>query len=203
MISSMSARGEHRRLPLLWGLALATLIVAGCGGKAERIDVDEDLGLTTGVGSQDFRSVCYQMTQSLVQLPQVQRADNPPKIAFTEVKNNSDELMDMDDFLYKMRTELIKNAQGKLLFLDRDIAQAMMEEKLLKESGEMSGSTGKMMGADYFLSGRVESISGARGREQTKYMRFSFRLSQASTGAIIWEDDYEMKKYQKAGIYDR
>jgi PBP1b-binding outer membrane lipoprotein LpoB len=193
-----------------WCVALTVLAVAGmmmvggCGEDSQRIDVDsEDLSLTAGVSSKDFRTVCYQMSQSLIRLPQIQKAHTPPKIAFTKVTNNSDELLDTDDFLYKMRTELIKNSQGKMLFLDRDMTKQLMDEQMLKDAGERTGHGGTLMGADYFLAGRIESIRHARGRETTNYMRFSFRLTQASTGAIVWEDDYEMKTYHKSGVYDR
>jgi len=196
-------RGSSVRAGLVAAL-LSMGGIAGCG-RTERIDVDaEDDTITMGISSKDFRTVSSEMTQSLIRLPQIQSAPTSPRIAFTEVVNNSDELFSTDDFLYKMRTELIKNAQGKMVFLDRDILRKVMDEKSLKEGGVYSGTDRKLiLGADYFLSGRVESIRKARGSESTVYMRFSFRLTDASTSAIVWEDDYEMKKYHKAGTYDR
>ena len=101
-----------------------------------------------------------------------------------------------------MRTELLNNSQGKIEFLDHELARQIMDEKDLKISG--MGSAGKpMLGADYFLAGTIAGIRRSRGRESTSYMRFAFRLTDASTSAIVWEQDYEMKFYQKSGIYDR
>jgi TolB-like protein len=34
-------------------------------------------------------------------------------------------------------------------------------------------------------------------------MRLSVRLTDASSSAILWEDDYELKKLVRAGVYDR
>jgi len=84
----------------------------------------------------------------------------------------------------------------------RDTARQSMDERDIRISG--TGNAGKpMLGADYFLAGTITGIRRSRGRESTSYMRFAFRLTDADTSAIVWEQDYEMKFYQKSGIYDR
>jgi len=197
-----------RRAVVFVGLILGAAglaMTSGCPGKTARMDVDsEDDALLGTMGSKDFRSICFEMAQSLVRLPQVQQAKNPPTIAFTDVVNNSDELFETDDLLYKIRKELVKNCGGKLVFLDRDIIEQIRKETRDKERGTVTSSGNKpLYGADYFLSGRVESIRRTRGRTTTSYMRFSFRLTDASSSAIIWEDDYEVKKLHVRGVYDR
>ena len=181
------------------------VMVCGCAGQTARMDVDsEDDALVGALGSKDFRSVCFEMAQSLVQLPQIQRASSPPTLALTEMVNNSDELLDSDAILYKMRTELIKNCAGKITFLDRDMTDQIKTEQRDKRLGKVTASGDRpRYGADYFLAGRIESIRQTRGRRQTQYMRLSVRLTDAATSAIVWENDYEMKKLVRAGVYDR
>jgi len=183
--------------------ALAAL--GGCAGQTARMDLDsEDDALLGAMSSKDFRAACFQMAQSLIRLPQIQNAANPPTLAFTEVVNASDELFSTDDLLYKIRTELIKNCGGKILFLDRDIIDQIRTERRDKDLGKVTTSGSKpVYGADLFMSGRVESIRRSRGREQTQYMRLSVRLTDASSSAILWENDYELKKLVRAGVYDR
>ncbi|HPS53597.1 MAG TPA: CsgG/HfaB family protein, partial [Phycisphaerae bacterium] len=157
-----------------------------------------------GLSSKDFRGVCFKMTQSLITLPQIQNAQRPPKIAFAKVTNKSDEIIDTQGFLEKMRTELIKNSNGKVVFIDRENIGQIMDERDMKDAGQFTGeTTKKMLGADYLLAGTITGITSARGRKSTNYMRLAFRLTDANTGVIIWEDDYEMKYYHKAGLYDR
>jgi PBP1b-binding outer membrane lipoprotein LpoB len=184
---------------------LACLAAAGCAGRTARMDPDsEDDAVRGALGSKDFRSACFEMAQSMVQLPQIQRAAKPPTIAFVEMENRSDELFDADSLLYKMRTELIKNSGGKMMFLDRDIIDKIRQERLDKDRGRVTTSSDKpVFGADYFLAGRVESIRRTRGRVETKYMRISVRLTDAHSSAIVWENDYEIKKLALAGVYDR
>lgn len=190
------------------GLVLATaclLAACGCAGQTARMDLDsEDDALLGAMSSKDFRSACFQMAQSLIRLPQIQRASSPPTVAFTEVINNSDELLDTDALLYKIRTELIKNCGGKITFLDRDIIDQIRAERRDKDLGKVTASSDRpVYGADFFLSGRVESIRRTRGRRQTQYMRLSVRLTDTASSAIIWEDDYELKKLVVRGTYDR
>jgi PBP1b-binding outer membrane lipoprotein LpoB len=195
--------GQHLCLA---GILAGTLVLAwGCGPRTGRMDPDsEDDALIGAIGSKDFRSVCYQMAQSLVRIPQIQNAANPPTIAFTSVVNASDELFSTDDFLYKMRTELVKHTGGKMVFLDRDVLTEIQAEERAKQRGKVTRSDSKpLYGADFFLAGRVESIRRTRGRHETMYMRLSFRLTDAASSAIVWEDDYEVKKYRQAGVYDR
>jgi PBP1b-binding outer membrane lipoprotein LpoB len=188
------------------GLMLSALAaLGGCAGQTARMDLDsEDDALLGAMSSKDFRAACFQMAQSLIRLPQIQNAANPPTLAFTEVVNASDELFSTDDLLYKIRTELIKNCGGKILFLDRDIIDQIRAERRDKDLGKVTTSSGKpVYGADLFMSGRVESIRRSRGRTQTQYMRLSVRLTDASSSAILWENDYELKKLVRAGVYDR
>ncbi len=177
-------------------------MAAGCG-ESKKVDVDTDMMLG-GLSSQDFRSVCFTMSQSLVRLPRIQKAASPPRVAFARVTNKSNEIIDTRSFLEKMRTELIKNAGGKIVFLERQNLKQIMDEqdmKLMSGAGAAGGT--KPFGADYLLAGTITGITRARGRESTSYMRLAFRLTGTGTGVIIWEDDYEMKYYRKAGVYDR
>lgn len=193
-------------VPIGLVLAAACLLAAcGCAGQTARMDLDsEDDALLGAMSSKDFRSTCFQMAQSLIRVPQIQRASSPPTVAFTEVINNSDELLDTDALLYKIRTELIKNCGGKITFLDRDIIDQIRTERRDKDLGKVTSSSDRpVYGADFFLSGRVESIRRTRGRRQTQYMRLSVRLTDTASSAIIWEDDYELKKLVVRGAYDR
>jgi len=202
--SGSFGRRAATRAELVLALALAAVVV-GCSGQTARMDLDsEDDALLGGIGSKDFRSACFEMAQSMVRLPQIQNAAKPPTIAFVDMVNNSDEILNADDLLYKMRTELIKNSGGKMVFLDRDIIEQIRTERRDKQRGKVTSSGGKALyGADFFLAGRVESIRRTRGRRQTKYMRISVRLTDASSSAIIWENDYELKKMVVRGVYDR
>jgi PBP1b-binding outer membrane lipoprotein LpoB len=189
------------------GLTVLSLCWAsGCTGKTKRMDLDQgsDADFGTGVNSQDFRSISQRMARSMVQLPQIQNAKTPPKVAFSQVINNSNDLIDGDAFLRKMRTELIKNSEGRIVFLDRAIIDEVERENRDKDRGRRTTAGNQTpLGADFFLTGTIDSIDKVAGGGRTTYMRLSFRLTDASNSAVVWEDEYEMKKHSTTGIMRR
>ena len=203
----MAGYGQRRTVlgMTVLAAALCAAIMAGCSGRTARMDVDsEDDALGGAIGSKDFRGVCFEMAQSMVRLPQIQNASSPPTIAFFEMVNNSDELVNAEDVLYKIRTELIKNSGGKMMFLDRDAIEKIKTERRDKDRGKVTSSSNKALyGADYFMAGRIEGIRRTRGRTETEYIRIAVRLTDAASSAIVWENDYEFKKLFLRGVYDR
>lgn len=162
------------------------------------------LTLGAGLTSQDFRSIAQRMARSMIVLPQIQNAQTPPKVAFVTVANNSDDYIEGNSFLRKMRTELIKNCEGKIVFLDREIISNVDSENRDKMRGRRTASGEQIpLGADFFLTGTIDSIERVAGKGRTMYLRLSFRLTDAGNSAVVWEDEYEIKKHTTAAYMYR
>ncbi len=191
-------------LPALCGAAV--ILATACTGQTKRVDPDalteEEVG--TGLTSQDFRSVCERMARSLVRIPQIQNSSTPPKVALTEVVNNTNDYIDGNEFTHKMRTLLIKNCEGRVTFLDRALTDQIEKENRDKRRGKItSAGQEDRYGSDFFLTGRIASIDRVAGKGMTSYYRLSFRLTDAASSAIVWEDEYEIKKASTVGIMYR
>ncbi len=185
-------------------LAMGTTIVAsllGCTGETKRVEVGRELvSDPTSISVQDFETIGQKMARSMITLPQIQKASSPPTVAFLSVENRSNDYIDKKAFLEKMRTLMLKNANGKLVFLDRHHLDSLKKEQDAKDMGELTSSRNtQFLGADYFLTGVISSINSAGGSEKTIFRRYSFRLTDAHTSAIIWEDEYETQIYHKRG----
>jgi len=182
-------------------LLLVVGLIAGCTSSTRRVEVGKELVTDpTSISVQDFETIAQKMTRSMISLPQIQKAGEPPTIAFLSVENRSNDYIDKKAFLEKMRTLLIRHSGGKMVFLDRHHLEALNAEKDAKESGELTASReSQMLGADFFLTGLISSINSAGGSEKTIFRRYAFRLTDASNSAIIWEDDYEVQIYHKRG----
>ncbi len=101
----------------------------GCATYS-RIGVDESGGIRdTFTESQDLRTIAEKMARSIIQVKAISMAKSPPRIAFLEMKNNSNELIDTDMFLEKIRTLLVKYAEGKVYFLDREKVKEIIKER--------------------------------------------------------------------------
>ena len=183
-------------------LLLSLVVVSGCMDTTRRTEVGrEQVADPTSTNIQDFETIAQRMSRSMIQLPQIQKASDPPTIAFISVTNRSNDYVDKNAFLEKMRTLLIKHSGGRVVFLDREHLDKLKEEKIAKESGELTTSReSKFYGADYFLTGVISSINAAGGSEKTIFRRYAFRLTDAHTDAIIWEDEYETQTYHERGM---
>jgi len=178
-------------------------LMACAVGKTARVDIDSDDFDSTETSSKDLQTVAQNMSRAILGLQQVQSSTTPPRIAFADVVNETNEIINQNLFIEKMRTLLLKNAQGRLVFLDRGLSQQIFQEREMKGSGMYSGQPqGMVSGADYFLTGKLSSIDKVSGSKRSTYTRYAFRLTDANTSVIIWEDDYETKKMGSAGVYD-
>jgi uncharacterized protein (TIGR02722 family) len=187
-------------------LALSlSAFLAGCVASTNRVDVSTDEPFSdTETSSKDLLTVAQQMAASLIQLPQIQNAKNPPRIAFADVKNETTEIINKNLFIEKMRTNLMKHAAGRMTFLDRDMSEQITSERSQKRSGQISNAgLRQKLGADFFLTGKIASIDKQSGGKRSTYTRYAFRLTDTESTAIVWEDDYEVKKVGSAATWDR
>lgn len=182
------------------------LIAGGCASVPQTIrvspDTEADISDTT-TDSRDLRTVCRTMAESITVLPQVKSAATAPRVAFLSVENRTNSYLDTVTFLEKIRTDLIKFATGKIVFLDRKHSEAILREREAKRSKELAGTKlADRLGADYFLTGVISSIDKQVKRVRSTYTRYAFRLVDAESEAIIWEDDFEVKKISGTAVWN-
>lgn len=164
-------------------------------------DEDDNLG-GTGIESTDIRTVARKMAVSILEVPEITKAQGgAPKIALLPVKNSTRFLINSDIFTKKIRIQLNENAQGKLRFLARDRIEDIMQERQRKRDNLVGASKeADMMGVDYYLTGELMGISKAAGGDRSDYVSMSFQLVDAETSEIIWENEYEVKRVGEAGV---
>jgi len=195
-------------------LVLSTILLSSCAtqdsvvhtlsGTVRRIDPDTTMITDVTADSQDLRTICQRMARSLINLRQISNAVSSPRIAFLEMVNRTTEDIDSYNLLDSIRTQLIKNSDGRVIFVDRERITAIMNERQMKRAGTVGSSGPKVLsGVDYFLTGRAYSEMKALSGMREAYYRFSFRLTDAENGDIIWEDEYEFKKAGRLGFMNR
>jgi len=197
--------GDRRSaFSFLVAVALLSLAIAGCTGTVTRRPVDDEVIKTTDATEVDMRTMCERMARSLIELPQIARAKNPPMIAFLEMQNRTLQDVDSYNLLSSIRKKLIQHSGGKFVFLDREAIEELKKERRMKRTGQVTSSgEDNLRGVDFFLSGRAYSTERRRKGVREVYHRYSFRLTHAETSAIVWEDDYEFKKAAEEGFSRR
>jgi PBP1b-binding outer membrane lipoprotein LpoB len=186
--------------------------VAGClcGCASSGVKYPSGVGVTnmrpdeqgfvagTGVESQDLVAVTDKMARSILSIPQITRAQGTPRIVLDPVVNNTRFPINKDMFLTRIRVQLNSKAQGKVIFLGRENMAALEHERQLKQSGQVTSSSDpnavEFKGADFFLTGTLDGMTTRTTTGTSDYVLYSFRLIDARTSDIIWEDSAEMKK---------
>ena len=188
--------------------AAVTAFLAGCasegvknpnGVAVTQMNPDEQGFVAgTGVESQDLVTVTDKMARSILAIPEIANAKSTPRIVLDPVLNNTRFPINKDIFISRIRIQLNQKAAGKVRFLDREMMKTLENERALKQSGQVTASSDpnvvEFRGADYFLTGKLEGITTKTSSGVSDYILYSFRLTDARTSEIVWEDSSEIKK---------
>ncbi len=199
----------NKSVLLLAGLAASPFFFGGCETTAgvqnpSGVPVTEmrpdERGFVAGTGpeSQDIVFVTDKMARSILAIPQIASAQVKPRIVIEPITNNTRFPINKDIFLTRIRTQLNSKALGKVSFLDRAMMATLVRERELKRTGQVQASAdptvNEFKGADFFLTGELQGSSTRANAGTSDYILYSFRLTDARTSEIVWEDNAEIKK---------
>ena len=187
-------------------ICIILFFTAGCAtapvSHTQVIMPDEDDGLGgTGIESEDVRTSERKMAISILEVPEIMKAQGMPRIALLPIKNSTRFIINKDILTQKIRIELNKNATGKVRFLARDRMDDILAERKSKREGLVTSTKeGDILGVDFFLTGELTGISKSSDGSRSDYVLMSFQLIDSETSDIIWEDSYEFKKIGTVGV---
>ena len=164
----------------------------------------------TGIESQDIKSMVDKMVRHMLANPTLASASPAPRVIVDSgyFENHSSQRIDKDILIDQLATDLQKAANGRILFVNREMAHMVEKERQLKRDGVTdAGTTGltqAVAGADYRLSGRITSLDarGAGGAEE-RYMNIVFRMTDLESGITVWANDYDFKKAGRQSVVYR
>ncbi len=193
-------------------LGIVVLGIACCGTPTRRVDPDQDDAVGgTGIDSADLRATADKMARSILAMDRV-FAHGTPYVVVQSPENRTRFQIDDSIFVQKIITLLTQSAAGRVQFIDREHWELIQKERQLKRSGAVSVPTdgsgqpslaAAPLGTDYFLTGVLQALSKSTGRAASDYIQATFRLVDAETGSIVWQDDSEWKKVGAAGVIYR
>lgn len=181
---------------------LAAAVLAGCAGpSSQRVDpaVDDDLG-GTQVDSADVIAATDSASADLARwLLSAQR--NNLVVAPATIKNESIQPFPTSVLSDRMIDSLVKSTSPRVRYLAREHIDAVLTERAAKREGVYAPTPAKsLLGADYLLTGRINSLSKHSAGDRADYFQLGFRLVDAEDGTIAWTDQYEFKKVGDAGV---
>jgi len=198
----------------LAAIALMLGIVAGC---TETVRIKESRGRPTqyedpgspgrvrGVGleSQDVVSMTDAMARDILANPKVVGVGKAPARVVIDaeyLKNESSSVNNKNILTERLRTDLNRAADGRLVFLARHHAEMVEQESDLEKQEVVTpgtkGPTQQPRGWDYRLGGKIMSLDSTNRAtgEKAKYHLIIFELIERGTGIIVWSQKYEILK---------
>ncbi len=191
----------------------AVLALSGCatpnlnnsaGSRVVYQDVSTTSTQVAGVGmeAQDIVSSTDKMVRDILSNPAIAGRTTPPRIIIDSeyFANDSSSRVNKNLITDRLRIELNRAAQGRLVFVARHYGDMVSKEREAKRSGETDRgtirSTKAKAGADFRLGGRITSLDANSSRTGTlsRYHQISFELIDLEYETIAWSGLFEFKK---------
>ncbi len=202
---------DHMGMKTVAGILLAGMSLAACASGVENkagtqttYQDTQTRGTVSGVGieSQDIASMTDQMVRDMLQLPQLANAQRPPQVIIdeSEFENRSSQRIDKQLIVNRLRVNLSRAAQGRMVFVGRKYADVVDKERQLKRDGVVdsatTGATRATAGADYRLVGTINSLDARSSQSGTaqRYNQITFEMLDLEYGTLVWSNIYEFRK---------
>lgn len=193
-----------RKLAL--GLALA-LLAAGCGTTVERIERDEVRDLSGRWNDTDSRLVSERMIEEMVgddwHERYRRREGRPPTVIVGEIRNRSHEHINTETFINDIERALVRS--GEVSFVaspeQRGDIRAEREDQDLHAREDTRNPMGREIGADFMLTGSINTIMDVEGRRQVAYYQVDLELISLADNRKVWIGQKEIKKFIKGAQF--
>lgn len=184
-------------------LAVASWVVVGCGGspKVRYDDPERVETVTADYGSTDLQKIANEMAEGFLSSKFFAGTGSAPVVMIGKVRNKTDEHIDTETLSSRLRVNLLNS--GKVRFVARgDIPNELKAELDLQiSSGFVDPTTaqryGKAVGAQYYLTGQIDSIRKTAGRTSDVYFNVILELISVESWEYVWAKEVEIRKISR------
>lgn len=186
-----------------FGAAAAILFVAGlgaCSTSVERIDADSTTDLSGRWNDTDSRLVSEEMISDMLSRPWIEahRASegNRPAIIVGRVSNVSHEHINTQTFVKDIERALINSGRADFVASssERNPVRDERKDQDMHSREDTRNQMGQELGADYMLSGTINSIVDAEGRRQVVFYQVDLELISMKDNRKVWLGQKKIKK---------
>jgi len=192
---------------LVLGMA-AILVLGACstGKKVSRRDVEEQIDLSGRWNDTDSRLVAEEMIRDSLEWPWIdnfrsENGERPTVIAYG-VKNRTSEHINTQTFMKDLERAFVKSGRVRVVAA-RDQREDIREERAEQQAGftQDPARIGKELGADFVLTGTINSIEDREGDEQVVFYQTNLELISVETSEKVWIGDKKIKKFIERDAY--
>jgi penicillin-binding protein activator len=193
---------RHIVLKQLIGLALALVLIAGCGGgkQVTRLDPNTVTDLSGEWNDTDSRLVAEEMVKDALARPWLSSyataQNRKPVLTVGTIRNMSSEHINTETFTTDFERELINSAQVRFVASkpQRDEIRDERMEQQEFASKETAKKIREETGADFILQGAVKTIADQEGGNRVMYYQTDLELVNIESMEKVWIGTKKIKK---------
>lgn len=184
------------------GLALIALAaVSACATKVERLDESQAVDLSGAWNDTDSRMVSQEMIQDSLARAWLQEfrgrpGQNRPAVIVGEVRNMSHEHINTQTFTLEMERALINS--GKVDFVatkaERGGIRDERKDQDINAREDTRNAMGKELGADFMLTGTINTIVDPSGDTQVRFYQVNMTLISLADNRKVWVGQKDIRK---------
>ena len=192
---------KENRMKKLAATLLVLPLLFACATKVSRISSTEVKDVSGHWNDTDSQLVAEEMINDCLAsgwyAKSVAKLGKEPTVIVGTVKNDSMEHINTATFVEEMERTLINS--GKVNFVASKNERGEVREERLEQdefaSEETRKAFGREVGADFMLSGTLNSITDAEGKKAVVYYQVNMKLINIETNQIVWNGQKKIKKY--------
>ena len=180
------------------------IILAGCGSKktVERVEVETTIDLSGRWNDTDSRQVSEAMIVDCLNHPWISRhtvgtQGKNPIVIVGAIRNRSTEHIAIPTFVSDIERAFINSGLVSV------VASAIERGELRDEKGDQSKfasletvkAMGQELGADYMMTGQINTIEDREGGKQVTFYQTDLTLTNIQTNEKVWLGQKKIKKF--------
>ena len=192
---------------ILATVLLGTVVfVNGCGKSVEvaRVDSGKEIALTDKWNDEDSRLVAEEMINDMLSYPWISQFNQrfpgkEPLVTVQRVRNKSHEHIAVDTFVNDIKRAVIRS--GKAGFIatleERQDTRAELADQDMNASADTRMEMGEEDGANFALSGTINSIVDQLDNQRVTYYQVDLKLINLQTAREVWNGSKKIKKFME------
>ncbi|TVQ06406.1 MAG: penicillin-binding protein activator LpoB [Bacteroidetes bacterium] len=182
------------------GILVLIIVLAGCQRKVTRLDTTTTVDLSGRWNDSDSRLVAREMVDDVLSRPWLTRfetrSDRQPVLIVADVRNRTHEHIDSETFMRNMERELLNSGAIRLV-QGREFRESVREERGDQQafaSPETIAQWQRELGADYMITGTINSIVDQQGRQKVVFYQVNLELTDMETNEKVWIGEKQIRK---------
>ncbi len=197
---NLNPKRDMKRLFVI-GLLAFVILAGSCQRRTvTRVDTESTIDLSGRWNDSDSRMVAEEMISDALTRPWLERFarqnDREPVIIVGDVRNRSHEHIDAETFIRNMEREFINSGLVRLV-QDAEFREQIRQERADQQefaNPETVAQWRRETGADFMLTGTMNSIVDQYRRDRVVYYQVNLELSNMETNEKVWIGEKQIRK---------